>query len=118
MAIRGRDYKGEGERALHCSAKTVIASSAADASALRCDVRRGVRGVVHGLPARLRAEVTEEMVNEAVRAGELQDGDREGGVSKPVHGEPTRADVQALRTKFEGFVISEIDKERGELAVL
>ena len=116
--MRGRDYKGPGERAMWCSAKTVVAGSAVGDEELRCDVRRSVKGLIASLPARLRREVTEEMVHSAVRAGAPRPGDRKGGRSRPVPGEPTQADVRALRERFEGMVISEIDKARGELAVL
>ena len=118
MAIRGRDYSGPGERAMHCSAKTVLARDAVDPEELRRDVRASVRGLVTSLPARLRSEVTDEMVQDALGVGELAEGDREGGRSQPMLGEPTQADVRALRKRFEGMVFSEIDKERGELAVL
>ena len=118
LAMRGRDYKGPGARAMRCSAKTVVASDAAASDELRRDVRRCVKGLVASLPAQLRHEVTEDMINSAVRTGNLQPGDRKGGGSRPVPGEPTHADIAALRTEFEGMVVSEIDKERGELAVL
>ena len=118
MAIRGRDYSGPGEAAMKCSAKTVMARNVVDHEELRRDVRAGVRGLVTSLPARLRSEVTDEMVQEALDAGELAEGDREGGRSVPMPGEPNQADVRALKERFEGMVFTEIDKERGELAIL
>ena len=118
LAMRGRDYTGPGARALQCSEKTPIARDELDETELRCDLRRTVRGLVSSLPARLRDEVDDGIVAQAVRAGERKPGDRAVGRSVRSAQDPTRDDVRVLRQRFEGLIISCIDKERGELAVL
>ena len=118
LAMRGRDYTGPGARALQCSEKTPIARDELDETELRCDLRRAVCGLVSSLPARLRAEVDDGMIASAVRAGARKPGDRAAGRSVRSAQDPTRDDVRVLRDRFEGLVISSIDKERGELAVL
>ena len=117
LAMRGRDYKGPGQRAMQCAHKTPIASAQSSDDVQR-DVRRAMYGLVASLPAQLRNEVTPEMIQEGTRAGSLQPGDRQTGRATTSHLDPTMADVAALREAFEGLIVSEIDKARGELAVL
>ena len=117
LAMRGGDYVGPGERALHCSHKTPM-TSAQTSGDLERDVRRALSGLVASLPARLRDEVTPEMVREGARAGSLGPGDRRAGRVSASANDPTMQDIAELKRAFEGLIISEIDKARGELAVL
>ena len=115
--MRGSAYKGEGWRALHCSAKTEIASDM-QKDELCALVREGLRGLVRSLPARIRGEAEAQGCVERAM-GKVQ-GDL-GGFSarrRVCAGEPTMRDVKAVKARFEDQVISEIDKESGELAVL
>lgn len=102
---------------MHCSNKTQIASDM-EADELYELVRTGLRGLVQSLPAQLRAEA-EEL--DCVACVMRNMGPNLGGFSarrRPCAGEPTRRDVRAIKAQFEGQVITEIDKARGELAVL
>ena len=108
---------GPGARALQCSHKTPVASAQAN-DELQRDVRRALQGLVASLPAQLRKEVTPEMIREGARAGSLREGDRRAGRAKTHTSDPTLSDVAELKAAFDGLVISEIDKARGELAIL
>jgi hypothetical protein len=117
LAMRGSAYTGEGWRALHCSARTEL-SSEMRAEDLWPMVRDGLRGLVCSLPARIRAEAeTRGLVSQVMWAV----GPTLGGFHarrRPCVDEPTWTDVQAVQQQFDGLVISEIDKARGELAIL
>ena len=117
LAMRGRAYTGDGWRALRCSAKTSIATDM-DPDQLYELVSAGLRGLVASLPASVRGEAEHLDV---VRVTMQRLGPSLGGFNArraPCVDEPTRRDVQAVKTHFEGQVITEIDKARGELAVL
>ena len=81
-------------------------------------MRQGLRSLVSSLPAAVRLEAeAAEVVNDAMWH---VDEDIRGKQARPrasAH-EPTSEDVAAVQQRFKGMVISEIDKERGELAIL
>ena len=117
LAMRGSSYRGDGWRALHCSAKTEM-SSEMEAEDLWPMIRDGLRGLVSSLPARVREEAEGMGVVQRVMH---EIGPTLGGFNarrRPCVDEPTVSDVQAIQRRFDGQVISEIDKARGELAVL
>jgi hypothetical protein len=117
LAMRGSHFRGEGWRALHCSARTEMSSDLA-AEELRPMIQDGLRGLVRSLPARVRAEAEARgLVQRVMRVV----GPSLGGFNarrRPCVDEPTDRDVQAVRRRFDGLVVTEIDKARGELAVL
>ena len=103
---------------MHCSHKTPIARASESDEDVRRAVWGAMQGLVASLPARMKREVTDEMMENSVRAGRLRDGDRQAGRATHVRGAPTHADVAAVKNAFRGLIVSEIDKERGELAAL
>ena len=75
--------------------------------------------MTQSLPARVRDEVTTEMVNSAIRETCKSQALRpDTPEARPEKGEPTMADIATIKARFCDQVISLIDKERGELAVL
>lgn len=118
LAMRGRSYKGPGARALWCSEKTPIAAGTRPVD-VRHQVWTAVRGLVRSMPARIRDEVTDAVINEAVCAALAAQTCQPETTATQANGkEPTRADVLAVKERFEHQVISLIDKERGELCVM
>ena len=118
LAMRGRTYDGPGARALWCSEKTPIATST-QPDAVRGEIRTSIQSLVRSLPARVRDEVSVEMMDDAVRVT-CKAHERRGPVQEKTPGknDPTSADVRAIKTRFKDQVISLIDKERGELCVM
>ena len=117
LAMRGRHYEGPGQRALRCGAKTQVAVCAEGANGVS-QVWKSVVGFVQSLPASTRNEVTPDLVRRAVDAGERTMAQTSPATRAQHEGEPTEADVRAVRARFRDQIISEIDKERGELCVL
>ena len=117
LALRGSQYKGPGWRALHCSAKTVL-SSEFGVDELRELVRDGLVGLVRSMPARIRDEAEELGAVERAMERVTPTLGQYNARGRHYVDEPTMADVQVLRATFGGQVISEIDKARGELAIL
>ena len=110
-------YKGPGWQALHCSHKTVVAGELGETELYEL-VKEGLRGLERSLPARTRDESAEQRVVSAamrlVAPGLVGFNARR----VPYPDEPGLAEIRVLRERFRDQIISEIDKERGELAVL
>ena len=115
--MRGSAYKGPGWQALHCSHKTVVAGELGEDELYEL-VRDGLRGLERGLPARIRDESKEQcVVSAAMRIiAPTLVGYNARRVQYP--GEPGLADIRVLRERFQNQIISEIDKEQGEISVL
>ena len=117
LAMRGRDYKGPGWRALHCSGATVMGSSL-NAREVREHVWKGLSALVRSMPAAVQVDVS---ATDALQRAVQEVEDEICGCAPRARlcpGEPRAEDVRALQVRFQECVISEIDKERGELAVL
>ena len=117
LAMRGRDYRGPGERALRCGAKTQVAVCTEESEVPK-NIWKTIAGLANSLPAGTKNEVTPELIRFAVDVGV-----REAKMHTPAprnhdENEPTEADIRAVRARFREQIISEIDKERGELCVL
>jgi hypothetical protein len=117
LAMRGSAYTGPGWRALHCSAKTELGSSLS-AEGIVAHVRQALGSLVRSLPASVQQEAEEtDAVSDAMWRVRSEIG---GQRARPrlCEAEPRGEDMLTLKSRFAGMVISEIDKERGELAVL
>ena len=117
LAMRGSNYRGSGWRALHCSHKTVMAGELGT-SELYTLTREALRGTVSALPARVRDEARMLDLVEVVMRRVAPTLEGFSSRRTAFADEPSLDDVRVLKMRFKDQIISEIDKERGELCVL